>query len=105
VQNCIPKTPPQKSVRVINEVLDFYAFAPEGTRSGAHNKQVIRKGTRTYGIFHMDCFSIVQGCKTRSCTHIAQLKIWSKKRTLSLRYKMAARLIFTAAAYALRGVG
>jgi len=32
VQKCMPKAPMQKSVRVINEVLDFYAFAPEGTR-------------------------------------------------------------------------
>jgi len=31
VQNCIPKTPTQSLVRVINEVLDFYAFVPEGT--------------------------------------------------------------------------
>jgi len=31
VQNCIPQTPTQSSVRVINEVLDFYAFKPEGT--------------------------------------------------------------------------
>jgi len=30
-QNFIPKTPTQSSVHVINEVLDFYAFAPEGT--------------------------------------------------------------------------
>jgi len=30
-QNFIPKTPTQSSMRVINEVLDFYAFTPEGT--------------------------------------------------------------------------
>jgi len=30
-QNCIPKTPMQSSVRGINEVVDFYAFTPEGT--------------------------------------------------------------------------
>jgi len=29
-QNCIPKTLTQSSVHVINEVLDFYAFTPEG---------------------------------------------------------------------------
>jgi len=31
--------------------------------SGARNKQVIRKSTRKYGIFHIACFSIAQGCK------------------------------------------
>jgi len=31
--------------------------------SGARNKQVIRKSTRKYGIFHITCFSITQGCK------------------------------------------
>ena len=30
-QNFIPKTPTQSSVRVINEVLDFYAFTSEVT--------------------------------------------------------------------------
>jgi len=30
-QNFIPKTPTQSWVRVINKVLDFYAFTPEGT--------------------------------------------------------------------------
>ena len=30
-QNCIPKTPTQSSVHIINKVLDFYAFTPEGT--------------------------------------------------------------------------
>jgi len=29
-QTFIPKTPTQSSVCVINEVLDFYAFTPEG---------------------------------------------------------------------------
>jgi len=27
----MPKTPTQRSVSVINKVLDFYAFTPEGT--------------------------------------------------------------------------
>jgi len=27
----MPKTPTQSSVCIINEVLDFYAFTPEGT--------------------------------------------------------------------------
>jgi len=27
----MPKTPTQSSVHIINEVLDFYAFTPEGT--------------------------------------------------------------------------
>jgi len=31
VQNFISKTPTKSSVHVINEVLDFYAFTPEGT--------------------------------------------------------------------------
>jgi len=31
VQNCIPKTPTQSSVCIINKVLDFYALAPKGT--------------------------------------------------------------------------
>jgi len=31
--------------------------------SGAHNKQVIHKRMRKYGIFHIACFSIAQGCK------------------------------------------
>jgi len=30
-QNFKPQTPTQSSVCVINEVLDFYAFPPEGT--------------------------------------------------------------------------
>jgi len=30
-QNFIPKTPTQSSVRIISEILDFYAFTPEGT--------------------------------------------------------------------------
>ena len=30
-QNFIPKPPTQSSVRVMNEVLDFYAFTPEST--------------------------------------------------------------------------
>jgi len=30
-QNFIPKIPTQSYVRVIKEVLDFYAFTPEGT--------------------------------------------------------------------------
>ena len=30
-QNCIPKTPTQSSVCVINQFLDFYTFTPEGT--------------------------------------------------------------------------
>ena len=60
-QNCIPKTPTQSSVRVINEVLDFYARGHKS--SDAHNKQVICKRTCKYGIVRMACFNIAQRCK------------------------------------------
>jgi len=52
-------------VRVIKEVLDFYAFiyARGHISSGAHNKHVIRKRTHKNGVFHIACFNIVQGYK------------------------------------------
>jgi len=31
--------------------------------SSAHNKQVMRKRARKYGVFRIACFSIAQGCK------------------------------------------
>jgi len=45
VQNFIPKTPTKSTVRVINEVLDFYAFTPEGTwvKVGIINKSYARE--------------------------------------------------------------
>ena len=48
-RNFIPKTPTQSSVRVINEVLDFYAFTPEGTWVQARilNKSYARERAST----------------------------------------------------------
>jgi len=61
--------------------------------SGAHNKRVIRKRTRKYGIFRIACFSIAQGCKNPVAHYHCTTKNLVKKRTLSLRYKW--QLVFT----------
>jgi len=73
--------------------------------SGAHNKQVIRKRTRKYGTFRIACFSIAQGCKNPVAHSHCATKNFVKKELLSLRYKMAARLIFTPSVSVLHDVG
>ena len=73
--------------------------------SGARNKQVIRKSTRKYGIFHIACFSITQGCKNPVAHSHCATKNLVKKITLSLRYKPAASQIFTPAVSVLQDVG
>jgi len=73
--------------------------------SGAHNKQVMRKRTRKYGIFRIACFSIAQGRKNPVAHLNCATKNLVKKRTLSLRYKMAARPNFTPAVSVLHDVG
>jgi len=74
--------------------------------SSAHNKQVIRKRTRKYGVFRIVCFSIAQGCKNPVAhAHCATENLVKKKRSLSFRYKMAARLIFTPPVSVLHDVG
>jgi len=65
--------------------------------SGAHDKQVIRKRTRKYGIFRIACLSIAQGCKNLVGHSHCTTKNLIKKRTLSLCYNMAVHLIFTPA--------
>ena len=74
----MPKTPMQSSVRIINKVLDFYARVHMS--SGAHDKQVIRKRTRKYGISRIACFSIAQGCKNPvEHSHCATKNLVKKK--------------------------
>ena len=80
-QNFIPKTPTQSSVRVINEVLDFYAFTSEVTWVQVRilNKSYARERASTI-YFVYPYFSITQGAKTRSCTRTARLNNLVKKR-------------------------
>jgi len=71
--------------------------------SGAHNKQDIRKRARKYSIFRLLQHSAVVQKPGRALA--LRDEKFGKKRTLSLRYKMAARLIFTPAASVLHDVG
>jgi len=74
--------------------------------SGAHNKQVIRKRTRKYDIFRIPLFQHNAGVqKPGRALELRDKKFGQKKGTLGLRYKMAARLIFTPAVSVLHDVG
>jgi len=52
--------------------------------SGAHNKQVICKRTRKYGVFRIACFSIAQGCKNLVTHSHCVTKNKVKKEVLAL---------------------
>jgi len=73
--------------------------------SGVHNKQVIRKRTRRYGVFCIACLSIAQGWKNPVAHSHCTTKNLVKKRTSSLCYKMAACQSFTPAVSVLHDVG
>jgi len=51
------------SVRYKPVLRFLYLYARGHMSSGVHDKQVIRKRTRKYGIFRIAYLSIAQGCK------------------------------------------